>query len=70
MTSPYLDTSEAAMYLRFLKGDRPDTKGLLNFIARHNAGRPEAQQIRTFKRGRRVLVLREDIESLPTRRSA
>lgn len=67
MTSPFLTSSEAAVYLRFqtATGD-PDRKRLRQYLTRHG--------VKLYKRGRSVLVHRDDLmatlEPVPARRSA
>lgn len=51
MTSPYFTTQEAADYYRF-----PSLGSVREFITRYNTGRDEADVIKTFSRGRAILI--------------
>lgn len=56
MTSPYLTTREAAIYLRFVDAEgRPSVQRCLKFLYAH--------AVRTRKRGASVLVHRDDLEA-------
>lgn len=63
MTSPYLNTREAAIYLRFVDdAGRPVLPRLFQFLYKH--------KVRTKRRGASVLIHRDDLEaSLETRTS-
>ena len=70
MTSPYLNTREAAEYLRFVKDERPDAKGLIAFIDKQNKGKPDHERVRTYKLGRMIRIHREDLDRLLIRRAS
>lgn len=63
MKSPYLRTDEVADLLRFTdEHGRPDQKRARDYIAR--------QRITIYKRGRSVLVRRDDLEATLVRRAS
>jgi hypothetical protein len=56
VTSPYLNSHEAALYLRFVHADgSPNTRLLREWLVRH--------RIKTKRRGRSVLVLKAELEA-------
>jgi hypothetical protein len=56
MTSPYLNSHEAAVFLRFINKDgSPNTRLLREWLVRH--------RIKTKRRGRSVLVLKAELEA-------
>lgn len=61
MTSPYMNTREAAIYLRFVDAEgRPALVRLMDFLRRY--------KVPIVKRGKSVLIHKDEIEAVLERR--